>query len=83
MIFVRNGQFEVKGSKINAELLIGKRNLFVLLCFGNDEKIVFILIKLGIYAISYFVLYPLFCEINQETTLQNAPDGDEGTTAKD
>jgi hypothetical protein len=50
--------------------------------FKDDEKIVFILIKLGINTISCFVLYPLFCGINQETTLKNAPDGDGDTTAR-
>ena len=77
-IFARNGYFDVNKSKFHIEYKIW----FFLRCFKDDGKIVFILIKLGIYTIFYFVLYPLFYGINQETTLQNAPDGDGDTTAR-
>jgi hypothetical protein len=55
--------------------------------FGFDEKIVFILIKLGVYTMVFlvnkFLLNGIYTKKWRETTHQTAPDGDEDTTAKD
>jgi hypothetical protein len=58
-----------------------------LVCFELFKKIVFILIKLGVYTMVFlankFLLNGIYTKKWRKTTHQTAPDGDEGTTARD